>query len=237
MLDHYLSLDVFAHSSLWKKEEPIWHPLHILRSYLESLDHKIKIDLHPGVFLENKEMISIGEGSVIEPGASLQGPCVIGKNCVIKHGAYLRGNVLCGNGVHIGHGSEVKHSILLDGAHATHFVYVGDSILGNGVNLGAGVKCANLRLDREEISARWDGKKTKTGLKKFGAIVGDRSQIGCNSVFNPGTLLGKESFSFPLVSIHGSIPPQSQIDANGIKPIEQKLLKRLLWTSHSPARL
>lgn len=191
----------------------------------------MEIDLPEGVFIQNRETVSIGEGTLIEPGVLIQGPCIIGKRCIIRHGAYLRGNVILGDGCQIGHSAEIKHSILFDGAAATHFVYVGDSILGHLANLGAGVKCANLRLDREEVKAFWKGKKVPTGLRKFGAIVGDRVQVGCNAVLNPGTLVGRESFAFPLANVHGEIPPRSQISEKGVGPIEQKILEKLLCHS------
>lgn len=191
----------------------------------------MEIDIPQGVFLQNPELISIGKGTVIEPGVMIIGPCIIGKNCVIRHGAYLREDVILGDGCHIGHSSELKHSIVLNHAAATHFVYVGDSILGASVNLGAGVKCANLRLDRREVAVQG----VKTGLRKFGAIVGDKTQIGCNCVLNPGTLIGKESFSHPLVNLKGLIPARSQVDAKGVRPIEQKILEKLLWQSSTTA--
>ncbi len=235
MVEGFFSLEKYAHRALWKEGEPVWFPLLQLTEYLKGWQGSIEIDLPSGVFLENADQISIGAGTVIEPGVLIRGPCIIGKGCVIRHGAYLRENVICGDGCHIGHGAELKQSILLDGAHATHFVYVGDSILGNGVNLGAGVKCANLRLDRRDVWVVWEGKRVKTGLKKLGAIVGDRVQIGCNSVLNPGTLVGRESFAFPLLSLSGSIPARSQVDGKGVRPIEQKVLEKLLCQPTSTA--
>ena len=110
----------------------------------------------------------------MEPGAYIEGPCVIGKACQIRHSAYVRPYVVTGDRCIIGHSSEVKHSILLDGAQAPHFNYVGDSILGNGVNLGAGVICANFRLDHREVIVEIEGNRHETGLRKFGAIVGRR---------------------------------------------------------------
>ena len=172
---------------------------------------RIEIKIPPGVHLDRPEWISIGLGTVIEPGVYIQGPCIIGKGCVLRHGAYLRDGVICGDRSVIGHSSEIKHSILLDEAAATHFTYVGDSILGGGANLGAGVKCANLRLDRTEVTVSLDGKWVRTGLKKFGAVIGDRVQIGCNCVLNPGTLIGRESFSHPLLNFGGTIPPRCRI--------------------------
>lgn len=210
-LEHFFSLGDFAHKELWQEDKPVWHPLHLLKEYLfQKPPRSIEIPIPEGVFLKNPETISIGKGTVIEPGAYIQGPCVIGKNCVISHCAYVRPFVILGDGCHLGHASEIKGSILLDGAKATHFVYVGDSILGRDVNLGAGVKCANLRLDHKEICCSYQEKKIPTGLKKFGAIVGDRTQIGCNSVLNPGTLVGKEHFFYPLTCLKGVYLHQSR---------------------------
>ena len=207
----FFSLRRFAHQSLWKDDAPPWAALSILKNYLSQWSHKIEIDLPPYVHLERPELISIGKGTIIEPGVYIQGPCIIGRDCIIRHGAYLRDSVICGDHCAIGHSAELKNSILLDSAAATHFVYVGDSILGNRVNLGAGVKCANLRLDRKEILAYFEGRKIKTGLKKWGAVIGDGCQIGCNSVLNPGTLMGQDSICPPLVSLGGYIPPRSRI--------------------------
>jgi NDP-sugar pyrophosphorylase family protein len=235
-IDSFFSLEYFAHKDLWVETEPVWHPLLHLEDYVQTRPLGIiESEISEHVFLKDKDLVSIEKGTIIEPGVMIQGPCIIGKNCVIRHSAYLRGPLILGDGCHIGHSAELKHSILLDGAHATHFVYVGDSILGNSVNLGAGVKCANLRLDRSEVTVCLDGKKIKSGLRKFGAIIGDRSQIGCNCVLNPGTLFSRESISFPLMNLSGYIPPRSQVHKKGIKPIEKKILGKLLWQPTSIA--
>lgn len=218
-LSSFFSLNRFAHKSLWKESDFPWEALVALESYLaQNNPCRIEIEVPKGVYIERPELVSIGKGTVIEPGVLIRGPCIIGKDCIIRHGAYIRENVILGNGCAVGHSAEIKHSILMNHAHATHFVYVGDSIIGSGANLGAGVKCANLRLDRRFVSVPFEGKKWKTGLKKFGAIVGDRVQIGCNCVLNPGTMVGKESVSLPLVQIRGVISPHCQISQNGIEP-------------------
>jgi NDP-sugar pyrophosphorylase family protein len=226
-IEDYFSLKRFAHRSLWKAGEPVWSPLLVLSEYLKGCDlGKIEIEVPDGVSLVRPELISIGKGTLIEPGVCIQGPCVIGKECIIRHGAFLRDGVLCGDHCAIGHSAEIKHSILLDSAAATHFTYVGDSILGNFVNLGAGVKCANLRLDRREVRVQ----KVKTGLKKFGAIIGDRTQIGCNCVLNPGTVMGKECTAEPLLNFGGVIDPRSRIFGEKTwkaEPIEPQLLERV----------
>lgn len=228
-LETFISLKPFDHKSLWRQGEPVWDALHNLKEYLEKYTpYEIKVDIPQGVFLENRERISIGTGTIIEPGAYIQGPCIIGKNCIIRHGAYLRGPVILGDHCHIGHATEVKGSILLNHSAATHFVYLGDSILGSHVNLGAGVKCANLRLDRSEVTVFSEGKKVQTGLRKFGSVIGDYVQIGCNAVLNPGTLIGRESFSYAQMNLSGTIPPQSQINRRGIQTIRPKILEKLL---------
>lgn len=225
--DLFFSLRKFKHRSLWKEGEPVWSALHSLSKYLETLRFKIEIDSLVGVHLERPELISIGPGTVIEPGVMIQGPCVIGSRCIIRQGAYLREGTILGDGCIVGHSAELKQSILLDGAAATHFVYVGDSILGNEVNLGAGVKCANLRLDRKNVQIHWENSVLKTGLKKFGAIVGDRAQIGCNSVLNPGTLIGKGALCHPLVTLSGYVPAGSLVKSDRSMQIESSG-KRLL---------
>lgn len=209
--EDFFSQDPFPHCSLWKKGGSLWEPLFHLQSYFKSLTFEIQIPIPEGVFLENQESIFIGEGTKIEPGVLIQGPCYIGKECHLHHGAFLRSHLLLGDKCVIGHGSEVKHSFLFDCARVAHLCYVGDSILGSRVNLGAGVKCSNLRLDQEEISLRIGKKKVGTGLRKMGSILGEGVQVGCNSVLNPGTLVGKESLIYPLVNVGGFIKPHSKV--------------------------
>lgn len=171
-------------------------------------------DVAAGAILVHPELISLGKESIIEAGAYVCGPCIIGDHCEVRHGAYLRGNVITGNRCVIGHATEVKNAIFLDHAHAGHFAYVGDTILGNRVNLGAGAKCANLRFDQKAISIFVKNQSINTGLRKLGAIVGDDVQIGCNSVTNPGTVLGKESRVYPCVNVGGFIGKKSIVKTN-----------------------
>ena len=134
--------------------------------------------------------IKIGKGVLIEPGAYIKSPTIIGDQTEVRHGAYIRGDCLIGANCVVGHVTEVKHSIFMNGAKAGHFAYLGDSILGNQVNLGAGTKLANLRFIKGEIIINSSDGPIKTGLRKLGAILGDGVQTGCNTVTNPGTLLG-----------------------------------------------
>lgn len=154
--------------------------------------------------------ISIGCGVLIESGAMVKEPAVIGDQTEVRQGAYLRGHCLVGRRCVVGHATEVKHSIFLNDAKAGHFAYVGDSILGGGVNLGAGTKLANFRFIPGEVRVRTVDGPISTGLKKFGAVFGDRVQTGCNAVTSPGAVVGQESIIMPNTTVlSGYHPPRS----------------------------
>lgn len=208
---YFFDLASFHHKKLLSSNYP-WNALSQIEDYLNtlSLGHLDGL-ISPSAYLVNPEQITIGKGSIVEPGAYIKGPCWIGQNCVIRHGAYIRGNFIAGDYCIIGHDTEVKNSIFLNGVHAAHFAYVGDSILGNHVNLGAGTKCANLKLDQSPIVIQHEGQSIPTGLKKFGAILGDGTQTGCNSVTNPGTLMGQFVHCFPCLNVGGFIPSYSVV--------------------------
>jgi NDP-sugar pyrophosphorylase family protein len=156
--------------------------------------------------------IQLGKGCVIEPGALMKEACIIDDYTEVRQGAYLRGACLVGNRCLVGHTSEMKNAVMMDDAKAGHFAYIGDSILGNNVNLGAGTKLANLKMTDSPVVFRIEKKKYETGLRKFGAIIGDRVETGCNSVTSPGTLLGKDSMVFPNTTVHpGFYPPRSLV--------------------------
>ncbi|MBA3013488.1 MAG: hypothetical protein KKD63_10770 [Proteobacteria bacterium] len=158
------------------------------------------------------EKISLGRGVFVEAGALIKSPAVIDDYTEIRQGAYLRGYCLIGKRCVVGHVTEVKHSIFLNDAKAGHFAYLGDSILGNHVNLGAGTKLANLRFTGGEVPVKTPNGTMATGLRKFGAIMADNVQTGCNSVTNPGALLGKRSMLLPnTTSPSGYHPPNSII--------------------------
>ena len=200
---YFFSLQDYAHRELFEGITHVWEALDRIQPYLQKLKPLLKVDLPAGVYVENPSLIYLGQGVTIEPGAFIRGPCIIGNGSIIRHGAYVRGGVITGKNCVIGHSTEIKQSILLDNVCAAHFNYVGDCILGNQVNLGAGVKCANLRLDHKNVWVRIGEEKFDTGLKKFGAIIGDRVQLGCNCVTNPGTLLGPGVLSAPCQTITG----------------------------------
>lgn len=157
-------------------------------------------------FIKNKaknKKIVIGKGTKIHKSAVILAPAIIGKNCVIGPNTFIRENCIIADNCHIGHGVEVKNSILLPVAVLAHLNYVGDSVIGSGVNMSGGSMIANFRLDKKEVSVKDDKNRIITGLLKFGAIVGDNSFVGVNSVLNPGTILGKNTVIYPLTSVTG----------------------------------
>ncbi len=167
--------------------------------------------LMAGAYIKGRSFY-FGEGVIVEPFCYLEEPAYFSARTQIRHASYVRGSVYTGERAVIGHTSEIKNSILLKGAKAAHFAYVGDSLLGEDVNLGAGTKLANLKFLKREITFEINGIKIKTGLKKMGAILGDRVQTGCNAVLQPGTLLGKDSVVYPGVTTgSGFFPPGSKI--------------------------
>jgi len=162
-------------------------------------------NISPMAFLENKDSIVIEAGAVVEAGAYVSGPAFIEAGATIRHAAYIRGQTYVCKAAVVGHASEVKGAILLTGAKAAHFAYVGDSILGCDANLGAGTKCANLRLDHKEVKVALGESTIPSGLKKFGAIFGNRAQTGCNAVTNPGTVLAPAALVMPNSTATGFV--------------------------------
>ncbi|MEW5913801.1 MAG: glucose-1-phosphate thymidylyltransferase [Thermodesulfobacteriota bacterium] len=151
------------------------------------------------VFLD--DMVHIAPGAVVEPGALLKGPTYIGPGSEVRQGAYLRGSCLVGAGCVVGHTTEMKNCLMLDGAKAGHFAYLGDSVLGRGVNLGAGTKLANLKIIDRPFRIKVGDQVYSVTRRKFGAIMGDGCETGCNSVTNPGTVLGKGCLVAPCVNV------------------------------------
>lgn len=138
--------------------------------------------------------------------ATLIGPLWIGAHTEIRPGAFLRGNVIVGERCVLGNACEFKQCVLMDGVQVPHFNYVGDSILGSGAHFGAGVICSNLRLDQQPVVIRTADATYETGLRKFGAIVGEQAEVGCNAVLNPGTLLGRRALVTPAIAFGGYLP-------------------------------
>jgi len=161
----------------------------------------------PGAYLFDDKVI-IGDRTVVEPGALIKGPTVLGADTEVRQGAYMRGNCLIGNRCVVGHTTEINNSIILDESKAGHFAYIGDSILGRSVNLGAGTKLANLKMVPGTVMIAINRKYHNTGRRKLGAILGDRTETGCNSVTSPGTLIRPDSIVYSGISVPGGYYPE-----------------------------
>lgn len=177
----------------------------LLRDHGVSDRPLIKGKVSPQAILEGA--VYIAEGAEVGPFAYIQGPCFIGPGAEVRHGAFIRGSVYIGAKAVVGHTTEVKGSIFFDDAKAGHFAYVGDSILGHDVNLGAGTKLANLKLRGNEVSVLHPETDARiaSGLRKLGSLLGDKAQTGCNSVLSPGSILMPSTGVLPCVHYLGTL--------------------------------
>lgn len=194
--EHAALFDGCAHAwAALKKIEPY------LASHLRSALHN---HCEGRAFIGDR--VFIGAGTVVEDGVMIKGPAIIGRNCQIRHNAYIRENVIIGDGCVVGNASELKNALLFNGAQVPHFNYIGDSILGYKAHLGAGVKISNIKLLAGNVSVLVEGRPLDTGLRKFGALLGDFAEAGCNAVLNPGTILGRHAIVYPNVFWRGVLP-------------------------------
>lgn len=164
--------------------------------------------LDPEKYNHPQEDVWIAKSASVAPTASITGPCVIGEDTEVRPGAFIRGNVLVGDGAVVGNSSELKNCILFDGVQVPHYNYVGDSILGYKAHMGAGAITSNVKGDKKNVVVHGEA-QYDTGRKKFGAMLGDLAEIGCNSVLNPGTVIGRDSQVYPLSCVRGVVPARS----------------------------
>lgn len=207
-IEEFFNMKRTAYAKYYKGIENPWD---ILERIPEMVDNELESGL-AGSIPDSAyigEEVEVGEGTVVEPGATIEGPAIIGKNCEVRSGAYIRSDVVVGDGVTVGHSTELKRSLIHDEAEIPHFSYVGDSVIGWKGHLGAGVKVSNLKVTREPVVVHLGEKDVPTGLRKFGCLLGDRAEIGCNSVLNPGTLVGRRTLATANTSLSGYYPPDS----------------------------
>jgi len=193
-----------------KKTGQPWEALPGISQIIGQITAQLPSDFHerlPGVW--------VGQGTVIEDSALIQGPAIIGRRCRIRHNAFIRNQVIMGDQVVVGNATEVKNAILFDEVQVPHFNYVGDSILGYKAHLGAGAILSNYKSTGDEIHAYIDDQKVSTHLRKFGALIGDRAEIGCNAVLYPGTIIGPDSIVYPLQGVRGTLPARHIQKADG----------------------
>ncbi len=192
----------------------------------EALDGIGQMVLDVGATLSEEEYdhpsenVWIAKNAIVAATATITGPCVIGEKAEVRPGAFLRGNLLVGDGAVVGNSTELKNCILFDGVQVPHYNYVGDSILGYKAHMGAGAITSNVKGDKKNVVVHGE-ERYETGRKKFGAMLGDRAEIGCNSVLNPGTVIGRDAQVYPLSCVRGVVPARSIVKGErGVFPKE-----------------
>ena len=182
-----------------------WELLPKISSFIVELGNSLPEE----IFEKRGENIWIARSAKVAPTASITGPCIIDENAEIRHCAFIRGNAIVGKGAVVGNSTELKNVVLFDKVQVPHYNYVGDSILGYKAHMGAGSITSNVKSDKTLVVVRDGREEIATGLKKFGAMLGDCVEIGCGSVLNPGTVIGPESQIYPLSSVRGVVPERS----------------------------
>ena len=197
--------------SLFERFEYPWEVLPHIKEFILETGKTLSAD----EYYMPAENVWISKKAKVAPTASIEGPVIICEDADIKHCAFIRGGVLVGRGAVVGNSTEVKNAILFDEAKVPHFNYMGDSVFGHGAHMGAGCVTSNLKSDKTLVVVKGDGYAHETGLKKFGAMLGDFVEIGCNSVLNPGTVIGRRSSVYPTSSVRGVIPEDHIYKAAG----------------------
>ena len=197
-----------GHSLAWPWLEKVTYPWEIL-SKIKDIILEIGPTLDPKVYDNPSEGVWVAKSAKVFPSAYLGAPCIIGENTEVRHGAFVRGSALVGNGCVVGNSVELKNVIISDNVQVPHYNYVGDSVLGFKSHMGAGSITSNVKSDKTLVVVKASGEQIETGIKKFGAMLGDFVEVGCNSVLNPGTVIGSHSNVYPTSSVRGVIPSES----------------------------
>jgi len=177
---------------------------------------KLGATLDPEEYEKRGENIWIAKSATVAPTASINGPCIIGKNTEVRQCAFIRGKAIVGEGCVVGNSTELKNVVLFNKVQVPHYNYVGDSVLGFKSHTGAGAITSNVKQDKTLVKVNYYGTRVETGLKKFGAMLADNVEVGCNSVLNPGTVVGRHSNIYPLSMVRGFVPAESIMKTGGV---------------------
>ena len=188
-----------------EKYEYPWNALADIKSFTVWLGKRLSVD----IFIEISENVWVAKSAKIFSSAYISSPCIIDEHSEVRHCAFIRGSAIIGKNCVVGNSTEVKNSIILDNVQIPHYNYIGDSILGYHSHLGAGAITSNVKSDKSLVSVRTENGTIETGLRKFGAMIGDFTEIGCNSVLCPGTVIGKNCTVYPLSLVRGCIEENS----------------------------
>ncbi len=199
------SLDKTIAAELFEGCTYPWEVLPKIKSFILSLG----ATLDPEKFEKSGDDVWIAKSATVFPSAYIAGPCIIDEEAEVRHCAFIRGSVIVGKGSVVGNSTEVKNAVIFDNVQVPHYNYVGDSVLGYRSHMGAGSITSNVKSDKTLVKVTVGGERIDTGLKKFGAMLGDFVEVGCGSVLNPGTVIGKNTNIYPLSSVRGTVPANS----------------------------
>ena len=194
--------------NLYNLEENLTYPWEALPKISEFII-KLGNKLDKNIYELKGENIWIAKSANVYQTAYIKGPAIIGENAEIRHCAFIRGNAIIGNNTVVGNSTELKNVILFNNVQVPHYNYVGDSILGYKAHMGAGSITSNVKSDKKLVIVKDGNKKIETGLKKFGSMIGDNVEVGCGSILNPGSVIGKNTNIYPLSSVRGVVPANS----------------------------
>lgn len=205
MIKNLYNLDETIAAELFEGKTYPWELLPLIKDFIIKLGNTLDLDEYDKI----GENIWAAKSAKIAPTASINGPCIIGKDAEIRQCAFIRGNAIVGEGAVVGNSTELKNVILFNKVQVPHYNYVGDSILGYKAHMGAGSITSNVKSDKKLVVVHGKGFAVETGMKKFGAMLGDNVEVGCNSVLNPGTVVGRNSNIYPLSCVRGVVPENS----------------------------
>lgn len=194
-----------------------WEVLPLIGTFIKKLGKTLSSEEYDRI----GENIWVAKSASIAPTVAINGPCIIGKNAEIRQCAFIRGNAIVGEGAVVGNSTELKNVILFNKVQVPHYNYVGDSVLGYKAHMGAGSITSNVKSDKKLVVIHGEDFELETGMKKFGAMLGDGVEVGCNSVLNPGTVVGRNSNIYPLSSVRGVVP------ADSIYKSRQEIVKKI----------
>ena len=198
-----LNLDETISKNIFDNATYPWEVLTKINDFIIKLGNELDLNK----FERKSENIWIAKSAKIAPTSCIIGPCIIDEDAEIRHSAFIRGNAIVGKNVVVGNSTELKNVIIFNNAQVPHYNYVGDSILGYKSHMGAGSIISNLKSDKSLVTVKCNNEKIETNLKKFGAILGDNVEVGCGSVLNPGTVIGRKTNIYPLSSVRGYVNP------------------------------
>lgn len=204
-IENMLDLNETIAKELFEGKTYPWEVLPEIGTFIKKLGES----LDPEEYERRGEDVWIARTASVAPTACVNGPAIIGKNAEVRHCAFIRGNAIVGEGSVVGNSTELKNVVLFNSVQVPHYNYVGDSVLGYKSHMGAGSICSNVKSDKKLVVVKNGEEKIETGLKKFGAMMGDHVEVGCGSVLNPGTVIGRNTNIYPLSPVRGCVPADS----------------------------